>query len=76
LRQVTSRLPVFLPREEALLVATPGLREDAVAAPFLAGAALFFPVFLAVVFRGGVFCWTAAAPAALQASAIMATMAV
>jgi hypothetical protein len=71
LRQVTPRLPVFLPREEALLVAVPGLREDAVAAPFLTGAALFFAVFL-----GGVFCWTAAVPAALQASAIMATMAV
>jgi hypothetical protein len=72
---------VFLPRAEALLVAAPGLRERAVAAPFLAGAALFLAadflatVFLATAFLDGAFCWTAAVPPALQASAIMVAMA-
>ena len=71
------RLPVvFLPREEALLVAAPDLREDAVTAPFLAGVAFFLAAdFLATVFLAGVVYWTAAVPPALQASAIMAAMA-
>jgi hypothetical protein len=66
----------FLPREEALLVVAPGFREDAVAAPFLAGVAFLFAAdFFATVFFAGVVCWTAAVPPALQASAIIAAMA-
>src|SRR5450759_1622055 len=70
LRQVTPRLAVvFLPREEALLVAVPGLREDAV--PGLDGGAFF----LAAFFLASAFFWGATAPSALQASTIIAAMA-
>jgi hypothetical protein len=65
-----------LPREEALLVVVPGLREDAVAAPFPAGAAfLFAAFFLAGVVLTGTFGGGPSAPSALQASAIIAAMA-
>ena len=66
-----------LPREEALLVVVPGLREDAVAVPDVAFffAAFFAAVFLATVFLTGAFCWGTSAPSALQASAIIAAMA-
>jgi hypothetical protein len=79
LRQVTRFPVVFLPREEALLVVVPGLREDAVAAPFLLAAAPDFlageAFFLAPAVLTGAFCWGTSAPSALQASTIIAAMA-
>ena len=69
---------VFLPREEALLAVVPGLRAEAVLAPFLVVIVPFFAVealFLAAVFLAGAFFWAADAPSALQASTIIAAMA-
>jgi hypothetical protein len=77
LRQVTLRFAgAFLPREEAPVFAVvPGLR--AVAAPFLAVAAAlaFEDFFLGRAFLAGAVCWTAVAPSALHASAIIAAIA-
>ena len=87
LRQVTRLAGVFLPRAEAFLVVVPGLREDAallrfllVLAPFLLEAAPDFlageAFFLAAFFLADAFFWGATAPSALQASRIIAAMAV
>jgi hypothetical protein len=88
LRQVTPRLAgVILAREEAVLEVVPGLRGNAMPAPFLVVLTPFLAdetaadflagegFFRAAVFRAGAFFGTAVAPSALQASRIIAAMA-